>query len=241
MEKEEIFRQYGLSDKETKVYLAALSLGTCSITQLAKKADLKRPTAYLVIDELLKKNLLTAIPSGKIIHYKAEAPETLIERLEENKEKIKEILPELRSIYQKSLKQPRVRFYEGKDKLCKMYEEIFRSKEIWAVFSYDKYSEIFTEAENKHLFNILNRQGGIIYDLMENTKKAREYAQAKYRTGLSETKLLPSDFKIATDVLVFGDKTAMISFDNLIGIIIEDQNIAQTQKQMIQSIWNNIK
>jgi len=241
MEKEKIFQRYGLTDKETKVYLAALSLGTCSITQLAKKAGLKRPTTYLIIDELLKKDLLITIPSGKITHYKAEAPETLIEKLEENKEKIEEMLPELRSIYQKSLKQPRVRFYEGKDKLLKMYEEAFRSKEIWAIFSYDKYSEVITETENRHIFNILNRQGGIIYDLMENTKKAREYARVKYRTGLSETKLLPSSSKIATDILVFDNKTAMISFDNLIGIIIEDPSIAQIQKQMIQSIWNNIK
>ncbi|MBU1164393.1 hypothetical protein KKA15_02420 [Patescibacteria group bacterium] len=241
MEKETILQQFGLNDKETNVYLAALTLGTCSITQLSKRAGLKRPTTYLIIEELLKKNLLISIPSGTITHYKAEKPSKLIEYLEEKKEKIKDILPDLESIYQKSSKQPKVRFYEGKDRLTKMYEEVFRSKEIWSMFSFDNYSDVFTEKENRHLFNILNRQGGIIYDLMQESKKAREYAQKKYRTGLSETKFLPRSFKIATDILVFDNKTTMVSLNNLMGVIIEDKDIADTHKTMIQHLWNNIK
>lgn len=48
-------RELGLTDKEAELYLASLSLGTASIAGLAKKAELKRPTTYLIVDTLLQK------------------------------------------------------------------------------------------------------------------------------------------------------------------------------------------
>ena len=51
----------------------------------------------------------------------------------------------------------------------------------------------------------------------------------------------PKGINVMTDMLVFDDKVAMISFDNLIGVIIEDKSIAQTQKVMIKHIWSVAK
>lgn len=230
-------QEYGFSDKQAKVYLAMLSLGTAPITQISKRAGLKRPTTYLVIDELLNQNLIVAVPQGKRTYYKAESPEELVKRLEQRKRKIEGIIPHLKSLYIKTSKQPRVRFYEGKRQLYKIYEEIFKSKEIWAIFSVDKFLTVFTDRDNEHLFRILNRQGGIIYDMVEDTKKAREFVRAKYRIASSEVKFFPKDFKIAVDILVSGNKVAMISFDNLIGVMIEDKNIAETQKVLIKFLY----
>lgn len=235
-----ILEEYGLTDKEAKLYLAGLSLGTATITQLAKRASLKRPTAYLVIDELLKKGLLTLVPKGKKANYKAEDPKELINRSEQSKRKIEEILPDLKTIYLGSSKQPGVRFYEGKDKIFKIYEEIFRSKEIWAMFSIDRFLDVFSDEDNKHFFRILAREGGIIYDLLENTKKAQEFSRTKYRFAISETKLLPKKMKLSTDILVAGNKVAIISFKNVSGVIIEDKDIAKMQKASLQFIWDQL-
>lgn len=237
---QKILKEYGFSDKQAKIYLAMLSLGTASITQISKKAGLKRPTTYLVIDELLNKQLMIAVPKGKRTYYKAEKPEELVKKLEERKKKIEQALPQLKSLYIKTSKQPKVRFYEGKKQLYKMYEEIFKSKEIWAMFSVDKFLSVFSIKDNEHLFRILNRQEGIIYDMVEDNKKARELVQAGYRKGASEAKFLPKDFKISVDILAFGGKVAMISFDNVMGVIIEDENIAKAQKTNLQFIWNHI-
>jgi sugar-specific transcriptional regulator TrmB len=217
-----------------------LSLGTASITQISKKAGLKRPTTYLIIDELLNKQLIVTIPKGKKNYYKAEDPEELIKKLEQRKKEIEQALPQLKSLYVKNLKQPKIRFYEGRKQLYKIYEEIFKSKKIWAMFSVEKFLNIFTRNDNGHFFRILNRHGGIIYDLVENTKKAKEFVQDGHRKGLSENKFLPKDFEITVDILVSENKVAMISFDSLIGIIIEDENIAKAQKFNLQFIWNHI-
>ena len=43
----------GFNEKTASIYLAALSLGTASIQDIAKKADIKRPTTYNYIQELV--------------------------------------------------------------------------------------------------------------------------------------------------------------------------------------------
>ena len=240
MEIKETLQQFGLNNKEIKLYLASLSLGTASITQLSKKAGLKRPTTYLIIDELLKKNLLISVPKGKKTYYKAENPEELIEKLEEKKKNMEKILPELKSIYTKSSKQPKVRFYEGKDQITKMYEEMFRTKELWGMYNVSRFTTLYNLEENEHFFRILARQGGIIYDMAEDTKQAREFTQAKYRFGCSEIKFLPKDMKISTDILISEDKVCMVSFKNLIGVVIEDPSIVSMQKTFLQFVWNSI-
>ena len=45
----------GLDEKTAKVYMAVLALGTSSVKTIAEKAELKRPTVYLHLDELMQK------------------------------------------------------------------------------------------------------------------------------------------------------------------------------------------
>lgn len=240
MDVKQALKQYGLTEKEAKLYLAAVALGTASITQVSKKAGLKRPTTYIIIDELLKKNLLTKVPRGRKTYYKPEHPCTLKENLQEKITQLEQVVPQLTSLYEKSSHQPKIRFYEGKEKIHKISEEIYKSKEIWAVFSVDKFLSVFTEKESQHFFRILIRNGGTLYDLLENTKKAREFARAKHRFAVSEVKFLPKNIKFATDILAYDNKITLISFTNLTITVIEDASIYRAQKQLLQFIWSQL-
>ncbi len=61
----------GLNKRETVLYLALLQMGPSSVLSIAKKADMKRPTAYLVLDDLMQKGLVAEVPKEK--KKKAEA------------------------------------------------------------------------------------------------------------------------------------------------------------------------
>ncbi len=227
----------GLSEKEAAVYVATLSLGIASIADIAKRADIKRPTAYLAIETLLQKQLLAQIPRGTKMHYKAESPEQLLAAAESKKETIAQSLPDLLTLFKQNSVAPKVRFYEGKQALLKLYEEAFRSREIWSVFSPKKYCEVFTLEDNKHLLRILDRQGGIIYDLAEDSPATRKLFNQSHRRGLSKDRILPKEFSISTDILVYGHCVALVSLETLVGVVIEDKSIAATQKMFIQNLW----
>ncbi len=48
----------GLSQKEATVYVALLELGTASVQAIARRADLVRPTTYVILEALTKKGLV---------------------------------------------------------------------------------------------------------------------------------------------------------------------------------------
>jgi sugar-specific transcriptional regulator TrmB len=64
-------QKLGLTEKQATVYMAMLELGEAGMTKIAKKANLKRPTVYLIIDELNLLGLAGEILKGKKKFYSA--------------------------------------------------------------------------------------------------------------------------------------------------------------------------
>jgi sugar-specific transcriptional regulator TrmB len=228
----------GFEQKEAKIYLAVLEFGPVSISGIAKKAGIKRPTVYHHIDDLVKKDFIQQTVSGKRTLYMAQNPQKIISSLDEKRKSIEQMLPQLQSLYQSSAKQPKIRYYEGKEGLKRIYEEIFNtSGAVYGIFSPAAYFKIFTLEENAQLFNLLKEKGGRIYDLVERGEGSEKLVKQEYRKNSGRVKFLPEDFKITTDILVTGSKVAMISLTNLTGVLIDNKEIADTQRALLKAMW----
>ena len=96
--KEEILKSLGLSDKEIKIYLSNLQLGSNLVQEIANFAELNRTSTYDLLKSLEKKGFVSyTIQSGKKF-YQATKPNKLLDMLREREELVKKILPELNSI-----------------------------------------------------------------------------------------------------------------------------------------------
>lgn len=237
--------QLDLNDKEAKVYLAILNIGKCNVTDIAKKAGLKRTSLYEYLESLLKKGLIYKTVGKKRTYYFPEAPAKIINildqkkiQIEETKEKMTLFIPELEKIYTEAYKKPKVSFFEGKEGLREIYWKIFDThKTIYSIFSPDSFFNLFSEKENYALLMILYNKGGMLRSLVEKTKEPRpELKRAEYKKFI-QSKELPENFKFETDLLVVGEITALISFTNLIGVIIEDSAIASLQQNFMKQMW----
>ncbi len=139
-----------------------------SLSVIAKKADIKRTTAYNYISSLLEQGLLSKSVVGKRIVYTAEKPNKLSILLEERKVVLDKLLPDLQNLYNTISQQPRVEFYEGKKGIEIVYKKIFATtKIIYAIFSPERAFKVFTKEENEQFFTLLYKNGGLIYDLLE--------------------------------------------------------------------------
>src|SRR3990167_4868713 len=78
----------GLSEKESRVYLAALELGRATADQLAKQAKIKRPTTYVQLESLMKMGLMSTYEEDKKAYFAPESPELLRRLLHKQKENI---------------------------------------------------------------------------------------------------------------------------------------------------------
>ncbi|MBU1029306.1 hypothetical protein KKE28_03830 [Patescibacteria group bacterium] len=69
--------EIGLSEKEARIYLAALELGPATAQQIATKALINRPTTYIMIESLTKKGLMSSYRKGKKTMFDPSPPTQL--------------------------------------------------------------------------------------------------------------------------------------------------------------------
>ena len=116
-------KNIGLNEKEAKIYIALLQIEKGSAYTLAQRSGLKKATAYVVLEELLKKNIVEKIPRSKIALYKTIPPTELFAMARArllNAEK--ESLAELQALDSQDDRKIRVYYYQGEMGIKKIYE-----------------------------------------------------------------------------------------------------------------------
>lgn len=82
---EQQLKQLGFADKEAKVYLASLKLGSNTIQEIARSAGVNRATTYVIIEKLIKKGLMSSIKKGKKTFFKSPTHKPFGKSLESKK------------------------------------------------------------------------------------------------------------------------------------------------------------
>ncbi len=245
---EKELQSLGLSEKEAKVYLAALELGPDTVQNIAKKAGINRPTAYLQIESLKQKGIISEVEKDKKVLYMAESPDRLTSllNLHEKELKFKEaelerILPSLSELFTGSGEKPKVKFYEGKAGIKTIEEEFLNTKttEIHGFVNIDKVHKLFPEHEKGYSPKRVAKKikSRIIYN-REAGPLARPDDPEKLRVAkFIDYKKLPID----ADISIFKDKVAFLSYkDDPIGVIVESKEIAETMQAIFRQIWESL-
>jgi sugar-specific transcriptional regulator TrmB len=126
---------FGLSEKEAKVYLALLELEMATVFEVAKQSGINRSSAYVVLETLKKKGFVGISDDKKIRNYIAASPETLLhsakaaaKKQEETKSGIETILPELKALHKGTKRRPIVKIFEGENAAREVYLSLFSTK-----------------------------------------------------------------------------------------------------------------
>ncbi len=98
----ELLESIGLTTGESKVYLALLKLGNTTTGPLAKESGVSASKVYKILDRLMSKGLAGYITQSKTKHFNAVEPRRILdyldreeEKLQEKKEKVESLIPEL--------------------------------------------------------------------------------------------------------------------------------------------------
>lgn len=239
---EKDLQDIGLNEKEAKIYLASLELGQSTVQDIAKKAGVNRATTYFVIEALMKMGLMSSFHKGKKQYFVAADPDRLAEILEQEKniierreENLKKLLPQLES-FQIKHKGPVVKYYEGKDGIKSMLDEILKasSKEtVNMAYSVDALNKFFSNEEMAKWRNERMKK-------KIKTKSIYTYKEGQRESTIdSQRRKIPIDkFPITSDIAVYDDKIRIASLsERLVGIIIEDKEIAKSIRAILDLAW----
>lgn len=233
----EIIAGTNLTEKEAKLYLACLQIGKSTITAIAKQARLNRITAYSIAEKLVEKGYFNFSGRGKITYYDAINPQTIYETIQDRTQKLKAIIPDLRRLH-KSADHPNIRYFEGIDGIKALYLD-----------SLNTGTEILNFANSADLRNFWPE-----YDQDYVQKRARkkiflrgfapddEFGQkvaAADEKYYRKIKLLPAHKAIFhNEINIYDDKISLVSLrQSPIGLIIQDQEVADTQRSIFELLW----
>lgn len=234
-------KQFGLNDKEIKVYLASLELGTASVLNISKKARLKRPTTYIVLESLLEKGLVSEVPRKNKTLFIAENPELLTKKLKEREQALAQSLPFLKSIYNISEKKPEVRFYEGRKGVETVYNEIMSSKEEIVWFGSIDYLNKYFPGQTENFIRITKERGIKSREIITDTKADHDYAK-RVITDKNLVRILPKDLNFYMDCALFENKVSLISLKkDFFAVIIESEPIYKSLKSLFELAWSAAK
>lgn len=250
MNLEEKIKKLGLSDKEAKIYLALIELGQSSPSEVASYSGINRATTYVILEELRKKGLAASLEKNKKIHFTAEPPERLTDlfeiekkKLEDNFSDVKNILPDLKKLYESRGERPKVRFFEGKKGVASIREEILktRAKDMEEIIPLDIVHEYFPPSEKDHREMINRKMRNVNFRLIYTSKKGQIWPKDK---NIKETVkfIKPELFQISSEIVLFGNKTIILTYKRKeFGVILEDKMIADTFKAIFNLLWRNLK
>ena len=234
----------GLSENESRIYLALLELGRAGVAAIAAKAEVKRTSCYVILDELIRKGLVSTTQTAGRVQYAAEPPETLLRLGRERVNQFDALLPELKSLFNLSDNKPRIRFYEGKESYVAICEDsLARSgKEIWLVSNLDNLQQIITKEYDDTVYIPTRMQAGKKLLMATFKSPSMDAYRAKDAEQLREIRYLPDNMKFNASMFIYGDTISLISSEKeLIGLIIDSAPLAAMAKAMFQASWQLAK
>jgi len=238
MNLEKTLENYGLNEKEAKVYLACLELGSASVQKISRKAVVPRTTVYEILEGLQRKGFVSNFLKKKIKYFSVETPQKIIGLTREKLELLEEALPQMNALYGEAKARPTVRFYQGRDQMKIILKEVLsEAHELLGFASTDDLFTFFGSWWDKFIEQRLKRKipARII---VRESEKARE----RQRLGpehLRVMKIIPAEYEYHGVVLIWGEKIAMFSFKkDLVALVIESKELALMQKAMYQVIWD---
>lgn len=244
MQPEEALKSIGLSDKEVKVYLSCLKLGSATVNQISKEAGTFRTYTYDILKSLAEDGMVHHIVKEKKQFFEPSAPERIVEILREKEDKIKEVLPELKNMNKSLTEKPSIEFYEGLAGVNLLHDLILCEvpKEIRVFGNPEQHSEIMKFYLPRFVRTRIKKKIKARV-IIKDSKMGREWMKGKEKKELRETRffsLQPKEFPAVT--YMWNNKIAYFTVEKkIIAILIKNEGLAKSHRVIFENLWETAK
>ncbi len=249
MQEENILIQAGLSEEQALVYQSLLDKGPQRASDLAKWTGIKRGLIYKVLEQLESMGLVSKQGGpGTVATFSPSHPSLLLSNIEKkekeialNKEMLMSYIGALSSKYNLIIGKPNVQFFEGKEGIIKIYDQVLNSGTKLIDSFEDKgemsafIPEYFPQFIKKRVKLGIRNRVIAPKDNQININSEEE---------MRETKFFPTSlFPFEMDIKITDRLVSMITFqkDQPVGILIDNQEIASNFGKLFNLVWELAK
>lgn len=245
-------RKIGLTEGESKVYLALLEIGASTTGPIVDKARVARSKIYHILERLIEKGLVTIVLEKHIKHYQAADPDRLLthiseteRKLQENKKFIQSILPELQAHKNKGpLEEAEIyRGVEGVKTARELALKVLKKGDTFYVLGGNRTNQLVLQAYWKDFHQRrkakgINAKYIIQEDSRESMGKEKPYSEGKHM--LMEVKFFDLPGPVHIDI--FGDYVVTcIMQGSYVSFLIKNKFVADYYRSYFERVWKSAK
>lgn len=228
MNKEQVLQNFGLTEAEAGLYIALISAGEATASELAEKTNTNRTFTYDRLKKMLDSGLVAYVIKDSKKYFKAAEPSQLLAILKEKEEQIKSILPELEKLKSETIEGPKIEVFSSRKGVRTALNLILKSqKEVLIHGSINRFRDIMES-----------------YYEIWNQRRSKEKIKAKILTNedlevpFAEISLLSEEEKSSITTFTTEDKVIITLWSDMpVAVLIESEEIAKDNASFFNSIW----
>ncbi len=235
-------KELGMSDVEIRIYLALLREGEMTATMISEKTGVYRPSVYDNLKQLIDSGLVSHITVTGKTYFRASTPKKLLAILNEKKEKIAQLIPELEQLVPAEREDFYADILEGKEGLKSYMEEVLNGvekgkiKKFWGIGGTGKLLGLLQH----YMPNVINRaiENEFLkktdYKYLSDYDIDRKYEMLKY----GKNRLLPKKYGSMPNIEIVGDTLNIVSLDQPIFVVrIRNATLAKKFENLFMLLW----
>lgn len=236
--KQEQLGKIGLSQNESKCYLALLKIGSASANEVSRKSGIHRVSVYDALRGLREKGLVSQITKSNKLLFEAGSPQKIKEIIEEKEERLKEaktIIPELMLDFNMAKEKQEIHSFKGLVGIKTILTEMLNSKtEILDFGAEYKIKEFLPYEYPKWDKERVKRK--IDMRIIANIKIK------PVKIPKTKIKYVPEEFNSSVSTYIFDNKVALVMWvENPMGMIIEHKSVYDAYKKHFEYLWKIAK
>lgn len=243
----DLLQHAGLTEGESKVYMALLSLGSSTTGKIVKSSGVAKSIVYQLLEKLMEKGLVSYVVKEKTKYFQASEPQKILEYLLGKKERQEQIiheledqLPKLQSLQLEST-QSEARVYTGLRGIATahshLYNKLKRGEEYCALgIPAFQPPEMHAHWMRDHR---IREKLGITCRFLFNADTQDEVIESRNQTKDCVAKRMPTGIKTPAQIVIFKDTIVIILVKPIyIAVEIVSQEIADSFQSYFDEFWN---
>ena len=229
----EVLSEFGLTHNEVKTYLAALSLGGSTASEISAKTGIHRINIYDILNKLQQKGIITQTLIGNNKYYEAIHPKEFKTIIEQRKKDLESILPSLTKQMGLAKNPLDATIIKSKKGIKNILQEFTNSKTGICHFASENYlfGKVFPEYHEVWPQRLYEK--GVHFRSLQNPKQRTQIQHEVYNR-----RFYPENFNFPSTTVISDDHVLIIIWEQgPTGILIKNQAVANSYRNFFEMIW----
>ncbi len=234
----------GLDEQRAKLYLACLSKSEARASDLAAELKIGRTAVYDNLRFLVDKGYIKVINEGKRQLFIPLHPKELYKKISQQKEQLKDLLPDFMALYADEASQPFVQLYTGKYASREVYEDILKVTQKEYVYFVNP-AETYKALDKTYIKHWVRRR----VDKKISCRRLQVQQAAgqtvldpiftKEQDYLRQIRYLPMYVDLKSTIYIYENKIGIISSaGEESAVIISSPSLAYSLKKLFEFMWS---